>query len=217
MSNIEHGRTTPSPEEKKKIFKANLSDQSNDEENEDLVGDNLFKMPLMPTSVQIMIDNMEVADESRLREDLGIKSHRSSPSFQASHSVQKVLQKHDSIGAEEFARPKYRSQSRGASSSDHGKDDESNSNSQASSCRDPSTYPEHVKTPSVVNSSIQKINIIDVQSNEDVAHRSMIHVGKMESTIKTVIIDSVENSEGDAQPDKKSEKLAPKLARKTLA
>ena len=45
----------------------------------------------------------------------------------------------------------------------------------------------------------------------------MIHVGKMESTIKTVIIDSVENSEDDAQPDKKTEIVAPKLARKTLA
>ena len=114
----EHGRTTPSPDEKKNILKPSLSPESNDEENEDMVGDNLFKMPLMPTSVQIMIDNMEVVDKSRMREDLGIRSHRSSPHYSASHSNRKVLQKQNSIeGMEGVAQPKYRSQSRGVSSS----------------------------------------------------------------------------------------------------
>ena len=77
---IEHGRTTPSPEQKKNTIQTNLSLESNDEENDDLVVDNLFKMPLMPSAVQVMIDNMESADKSRLRQDLGIKSHRSSAS-----------------------------------------------------------------------------------------------------------------------------------------
>ena len=78
---IEHGRTTPSPEQKKNTIQTNLSLESNDEENDDLVVDNLFKMPLMPSAVQVMIDNMESADKSRLRQDLGIKSHRSSASY----------------------------------------------------------------------------------------------------------------------------------------
>ena len=50
-----------------------------DEENEDEVN-GLFKVHQIPDSVQVVIDNMESADKSKLRREIGIKSPKNNSS-----------------------------------------------------------------------------------------------------------------------------------------
>ena len=54
-------------------------EDDDDEENEDEVN-GLFKVPQIPDSVQVVIDNMESADKSKLRREIGIKSPKNNSS-----------------------------------------------------------------------------------------------------------------------------------------
>ena len=80
---IEIGRTDPSPEQL--VAQISISSDNEEDNIDDEPNDLLFKLAFIPSSVDIVVDNMQVSEKVKLREEMGLKSHHNSNKQQSSN------------------------------------------------------------------------------------------------------------------------------------